>query len=312
MLTLLAAAITFVATLMITVGFYQASHGRKSRARVRIEALEAYSSAKAEGAVPLALRHQAGGWVERTHRDMERAGLALKFHEYLALRLMCALVLVAFGFLIGGGGGFALVIAIVLGLLGFMLPALWVRMRINRMVNRTNEQMEEMITMVSNSLRSGLGLLQAFDLASQQMQPPLSRELQRLIRDTRVGASLEEALVAMAERIGSYDLDVIVTAILIQRSVGSNLSEVLDKVAHTIRERARIKGEIQTLTAQKKLSGWIVGLLPLAFVGIIAISAPDYMEPLFTTGAGRLLLVLAAVLDIIGMLVIRRIVNVEV
>lgn len=312
MLTFLASAVAFLAALMITIGFYQASQSSKSRARARLEALEAYAAGPQAPVVPAALRQRGEGWAQRTRKDLDRAGLALKLHEYLALRAMSALVFVALAFLIGGGQGFALLIAAILGALGFMLPALWVRLRIQRMVHRMNEQLEEMITMVSNSLRAGFGLLQAFDLAAQQMQPPLATELKRLIRDTRMGASLEDALIAFGQRVESYDLDMIIIAILIQRSVGSNLSEVLDKVAHTIRERARIKGEIQTLTAQKKLSGWIVGLMPIALVAIIFIITPDYMEPLFTTGVGRLLLVVGATLDIIGLLIIRRIVNIEV
>jgi len=187
-----------------------------------------------------------------------------------------------------------------------------VRTRINRQLQKFNDQLEEMLSMVSNSLRAGFGLLQAFELADEQLQPPMSTELNRLLRDTRMGASLEEALENLSQRVGSYDLDVVITAILIQRSVGSNLSEVLDKVAHTIRERVRIKGEINTLTAQKKLSGWVIGLMPAAFVLMMMAINFEYMSLLFTDPLGRLLLVLAVVLDFIGIMMIRRIVTVDI
>ena len=131
-------------------------------------------------------------------------------------------------------------------------------------------------------------------------------------RDIRVGATLDDGLEAMRERVGSYDLNVIITAILIQRSVGSNLSEVLDKVAETIRERVRLKGEIKTLTSQKKLSGWVVGLLPVAIVLIILTINFEYMQPLFTTGTGRLLIATAVGLDIAGIISIRRIVSIDI
>jgi tight adherence protein B len=193
-----------------------------------------------------------------------------------------------------------------------MLPPFYVRMRISRQVRKFNSQLEEMITMVSNSLRAGFGLLQAFDLAAEQLQPPISTELNRLLRDIRVGATLEDALEAMSKRVGSYDLDVIITAILIQRSVGSNLAEVLEKVAYTIRERVRLKGEINTLTSQKKLSGLVVGLLPPAIMLIIMAMSFEYMEPLFTTGTGRVLLAIAVGLDIAGIVAIRRIVTIEI
>jgi tight adherence protein B len=127
-----------------------------------------------------------------------------------------------------------------------------------------------------------------------------------------MGATIEEALENLRGRVGSYDLDVIVTAILIQRSVGSNLSEVLEKVAHTIRERVRIKGEINTLTAQKRLSGFIIGLMPVAFVLMMLAINFEYMSLLFTDPVGRLLLILAVSLDVIGILIIKRIITVDI
>jgi tight adherence protein B len=140
----------------------------------------------------------------------------------------------------------------------------------------------------------------------------MSTELHRLLRDTRMGSSLESALEKMGERVGSYDLDVVITAMLIQRSVGSNLSEVLEKVAYTIRERARIKGEINTLTAQKRLSGWVIGLMPAAFIVLMLAISYDYMSVLFSDPAGRVLLLTAIILDAIGIMFIRRIVAVDI
>lgn len=310
-ITFAAAGAAFVAVLMITVGFYQATAGSRSRAQLRMDQLEAYSQPRETG-VPLALRQQGSAWAKRTLRDLERAGIALKLHEYMALRVLLAVAFAAVAFVVGGAQVFAAAMALILGVFGFMLPAIHLRVRIQQQINKLNDQLEEMITMVSNSLKAGFGLLQAFDLAAEQLQPPISTEMKRLIRDTRLGATLEDALESMGERVGSYDLDMVITAVLIQRSVGSNLSEVLDNVAHTIRERVRIRGEINTLTAQKRLSGWIVGLMPLAVIGLFFVTDPSYMSLLFTTGVGRLLLMLAAMLNIIGMLITRRIVSIEV
>jgi tight adherence protein B len=310
-LALIAAAAAFLGILLVVVGFFQA-RGSKSSTQRRLEILEAYSAPRADSPVPLALRDQTSAWSERTRTQLERAGLALKLHEYIALRLLVALVAFLVVLALGNGTSLAILLGILAGAVGFMLPAFYVRGRITRQVRKFNEQLEEMITMVSNSLRAGFGLLQGFELAAEQLQPPMSTELNRLLRDIRVGATLEDALEAMRERVGSHDLDVIITAILIQRSVGTNLSEVLDKVAHTIRERVRLKGEINTLTSQKKLSGWVVGLLPLAIVLIIMVMSFEYMEPLFTTSTGRLLLAIAVALDIAGIVAIRRIVSIEI
>jgi len=306
-----ASAAAFLGVLLIVVGFYQA-RGSKSRALRRLETLEAYSAPRTEHGVPLALPEQGSAWAERTRMQLERAGLAFKLHEYIALRVLVGLVAFAVVLLLGGGTPLGLLLGIPAGVAGYMLPAFYVRMRIGRQMRKFNEQLDGMLTMVSSSLRAGFGLLQALNLAAEQLQPPMSTELHRLQRDTRMGASIEEALENLRERVGSYDLDVIITAILIQRSVGSNLSEVLEKVAHTIRERVRIKGEINTLTAQKRLSGWIIGVMPAAFVIMMLTINFEYMSLLFTDPVGRLLLILAVALDIVGLLVIRRIVTVDI
>lgn len=306
-----ASAAAFLGVLLIVVGFYQA-RGGKSLTRRRLDMIEAYSAPRTDGSVPLALREQGSAWAERTRTQLERAGLALKLHEYIALRVLVGLGAFAIVLILGKGVALAFVVGIPVGLAGYMSPAFYVRMRITRQMQKFNDQLEGMLTMVSSSLRAGFGLMQALDLAAEQLQPPMSTELHRLLRDTRMGASIEEALEKLRERVSSYDLDVVITAILIQRSVGSNLSEVLDKVAHTIRERVRIKGEINTLTAQKRLSGWIIGLMPAAFVAMMLAINFEYMSLLFTDPVGRLLLILAVVLDIAGILMIRRIVSVDI
>ena len=310
-LALLGSTAAFLGVLLIVIGFYQA-RGGKSSAQRRLETLERYSAPQTEGAVPLALREQGSAWSERTRSQLERAGLALKLHEYVALRVLLALVAFVVVLALGNGHILAFLLGIVAGVVGYMLPAFYVRTRITRQVRKFNDQLADMLTMVANSLRAGFGLLQGLDLAAEQSQPPMSPELNHLLRDTRMGASIETALESMGERVGSYDMDVIITAILIQRSVGSNLSEVLEKVAHTIRERARIQGEINTLTAQKKLSGVVIGLMPPAVVLLMLAVNFSYMSALFADPLGRFLLVVAIVLDIVGILAIKRIVSVDI
>lgn len=312
-LAILGAAAAFFGVLFLVVGYFQAG-GRLALTaqRRRLEKLEIYTAPSVETSVPLALRQQGNAWAERTKTDLARAGLALKLHEYMAFRVLVAVAAFALVLLIGNSTGMAVAVGLAAAGVAFMVPALFVRRRISKQVDRFNDQLDEMLTMVSNSLRAGFGLLQAFDLAAEQSQPPMSTELHKLLRDTRMGSSLETALEKMGERVGSYDLDVVITAMLIQRSVGSNLSEVLEKVAHTIRERARIKGEINTLTAQKRLSGWIIGLMPAAFVTIMMAISFDYMSVLFTDPAGRMLLLVAVLLDAIGIVVIRRIVAIDI
>ncbi len=127
-----------------------------------------------------------------------------------------------------------------------------------------------------------------------------------------IGSSAEEALVALSERSGSYDLDIVVTAILVQRTVGGNLGEILDNVADTMRERIRIRGEIKTLTAQQKLTGLVIGFIPIGVGVLFQIMSPGYIEPLFTTFVGRMMIGVAVVLEVIGVMVIQRILDIEV
>jgi tight adherence protein B len=179
-------------------------------------------------------------------------------------------------------------------------------------LNKLENQLEETLTLTSNSLKAGFGLLQSLDLAAQQLEPPIAAELKRTLHDINVGSSTEDALLALDDRAGSYDLDIVITAILIQRSVGGNLAEILQTVAHTMRERARIRGHIRAVTSQQRMTGYILGVLPIAIMGILFLIANDYMMPLFTTIAGQVLLVGAGIMEFLGILLIRKILAIEV
>jgi tight adherence protein B len=255
-------------------------------------------------------------WADNVARDLERANLKLRVGEYLTLRLTVALLLFAVTIYIAGRGGIGLLAAMVAAVIGYLLPRWYVSRQVNSRTLKFNEQLVEALGLIANSLRSGFGLLQSMDLAAEQLDPPLATEFKRTINDINVGASFEDALMAFNERMQSNDLDIMITAILIQRTVGGNLSEVLDTVAHTMRERSRIKGEIRTLTAQQRMSGFIVGGLPVAIIGILtllaAVTGQNYMEILFTTNSGRIALLAAATLEGVGIMLIRRIVKIEV
>jgi tight adherence protein B len=173
-------------------------------------------------------------------------------------------------------------------------------------------QLVEPIQMLSSGLRAGFGLLQAMEAASEQISAPLSVEIRRTLRDTAMGASVDQALTALNERIGSPDFDIVITAVLIQRSVGGNLAEILDNVAHTMRERERIRGEIRTLTSQQRMTGYVIGGIPIGLLVIFGMISPEFTGTLFTDPLGRMMLGAAAVSETIGFVVIQKIVNIEV
>ncbi|MGD0766308.1 MAG: type II secretion system F family protein [Dehalococcoidia bacterium] len=255
-------------------------------------------------------------WTESVAGDLERANLGLRVGEYLTLRITVALLLFAVVMYASGRGTVGMLAGIAAGVVGFFLPRMYVKRRISSRLFKFDEQLVEALTLVANCLRSGFGFLQSMDLAAEQLKDPLSVEFKRTINDINVGASFEDALVALNDRIGSNDLDIVITAILIQRTVGGNLAEILDTVAHTMRERSRIKGELRTLTSQQKMSGYVVGGLPIVIIGILLIlgkmMGDTYIATLFTTNSGRLALVAASIMEGMGILIIRRILNIEV
>ena len=175
-----------------------------------------------------------------------------------------------------------------------------------------NRQLGDALIIIANSLRTGYSFMQAMDMVAREMKPPISSEFSRTVKEMNLGTTTEIALGNMAKRIDSEDLDLVFTAVLIQRQVGGNLSEVLDNIARTIRERVRIRGEIRTLTAQGRMSGLIVGLLPVAMGFVIYLLNPEYIRVLFSHPIGRLMLIAATVSQVIGIILIRRIVDIEI
>ena len=251
-------------------------------------------------------------WAAKTALSLDQADLRLRVGEFVALRVAMALLLFALVFMLIPSRPAAVVIGMALGVVGFHAPAFFVRHRKRSRLNKLESQLEEALTMTANSLKAGFGLLQSLELAAQQLEHPISTELQRTLHDINIGSSTEDALLAFSERATSYDLDIVITAILIQRSVGGNLAEILDTVAHTMRERARIRGHIKAVTAQQRMTGYILGALPIAIMFLLFLVSRDYITPLFTTVAGQVLLVGAGIMEFIGILLIRRILAIEV
>jgi len=150
------------------------------------------------------------------------------------------------------------------------------------------------------------------ELAAMQVADPIKGELEQYLSDTSLGAPSDEALERMAERVGSYDMDMLVSTILIQRTTGGNLSEILDNVAETIRERERLYGEIRALTASQRFAGFILSIYPMLLLLLFTALAPDIWTILFTDPTGRIVLAVAATLQVIGIITIRRLLRLEV
>ena len=212
-------------------------------------------------------------------------------------------------------------IVLLVGALDRLLPAAVLARTAARAAgsNAFNKQLPDTITLIANALRAGSSFLQAIELVVRESRPPISTEFGRVIREVNLGLPFEQALENMVRRVRSDDLELMATAISIQHQVGGNLAEILDSIAYTIRERVRIKGEIRTLTAQQRLSGYVVGFLPIALAGFLFVAAPGFMDPMFLNPpavlglpAGVVILIFGGFMMFIGFMFIRKIVDIEV
>jgi tight adherence protein B len=246
-------------------------------------------------------------FTSRVQRDLARADLRLRVAEYYYIRLGLALGLAAVLLLLRDP-----LSALVGALLGYFIPRMWVGRRISSRLNAFNKQLPDTISLLSNSLRAGSSFLQSIELVSRESPAPMGSEMGRVVREVNLGLSMEEALSNMVRRIKSDDLDLMVTAIGVQSQVGGNLAEILDTIAFTIRERVRIKGEIRTLTAQGRYSGYLVAFLPIAIMITLNFINPEFMQPLFTELIGQILLVVGGIMMAIGFFAIRKITDIKV
>ncbi len=247
-------------------------------------------------------------WALKLDMELERAGVQLKVSELVLIQGISA-VLTAFIVVLLTG----ILIAGALGLVvGVWLPHLWLQRKKAARLRRLQAQLPELISMLSGGLRAGFGLMQAVDQAATQLDPPLAVELHRMLRDMAIGSTAEEAFVALNQRVGSYDFDVVVTAILIQRATGGNLAEILDGVGHTIRERERVQGEVRALTSQQRMTGLVLIGLPVLLGLLFFVMNRPYMMPLFVTVPGRVMLAVGVAGEVLGWFVIRRILAIDV
>jgi tight adherence protein B len=260
-------------------------------------------------------------WGSNIARELARADLALKPSEFLAIRVAALVGLPLLAFVLGTfvpllGNPIAWIVAAVLG---YWLPGFWLGRRKARRLKAFNGNLADTIMLLANALRAGSSFLQAVELVVRETQPPMSTEFSRVIREVNLGLTTDEALANLNRRVRSDDLDLMTTAIAIQHQVGGNLAEILDTIAFTIRERVRIKGEIRTLTAQQRMSGYVVGGLPIGLVLLLSVIAPNFMAPMFQSPpeiaglpAGIIILAIGGFMMLIGFLLIRRIVDIEV
>ncbi len=279
-------------------------------ARKREEHGEREEKAKRrEGIVAAALNRAVEGrsFAESLSTQLAQANLKWTVGEFLVLTFLVSLLL---GLLFYALHRYVLIPVGIVG--GFFLPRIYLGMRRSQRLKAFNDQLSDALNLIVNSLRAGYSTAQALEVISSEMPAPISEEFGRVVLELQLGVPFDVAMANLLRRMPSEDMELIVTAMSVQREVGGNLAEVLDAISFTIRERVRIKGEIRTLTAQGRYTGYLITALPFVLATIIYLINPGFMGVLFTDPCGWLMIGISLVLIVIGYIVVSKIVNIEV
>jgi tight adherence protein B len=247
-------------------------------------------------------------FIEAARRRLDEAFVFIDPERVLRLAIVGVLVVPMVLWV--ATGGFVLPLAV--GVASVVLPGLAFGLILRRRRFKTVLQLPDVLLMIASSLRAGTSLQIALDLAIRETPAPLCQELAVVMRETRVGLALEDALESMARRLKMEEIDLVVTSMTIARDVGGNLAETLDRLAGTLRSKSIMEGKIRSLTSQGKLQGLIVGLLPIFLLLVLSGMVPDAMRPLVDEWWGWLTLGVIAMLELIGFLMIRKIIRIDV
>ena len=279
-------------------------------ARKRKERREREEKAeRREGVVVAAVNRAVAGrsFAESLSIQLAQANLKWTVGEFLVLTFLVSLLL---GLLFYALHRYVLIPVGIVG--GFFLPRIYLGMRRSQRLKAFNDQLSDALNLIVNSLRAGYSTGQALEVISNEMPPPISEEFGRVVLELQLGVPFDAAMANLLRRMPSEDMELIVTAMSVQREVGGNLAEVLDAISFTIRERVRIKGEIRTLTAQGRYTGYLITALPFVLATIIYLINPGFMGVLFTDPCGWLMIGISLVLIVIGYVIVSKIVNIEV
>lgn len=272
---------------------------------------EKKSKKKAEGPSALGAavdRAVAGrGFANTLATQLARADLKLTVGEYLVISATVALGAALLFYILNRP------VLIPVGFLGGLFgPRIYLAQRQSSRLKAFDSQLGDALNLMVNSLRAGYSTLQAMDVISKEMPEPISKEFGRVVMELQLGISFDTAMQNLVRRMPSPDLDLMITAMSVQREVGGNLAEVLDAISFTIRERVRIKGEIKVLVAQGRITGYLLTFLPFGLAGFLYLFNPGFIGPLFQDPCGWIMIGISLFLIVIGYVVISKIVNIEV
>ena len=252
-------------------------------------------------------KKQSGIISKRFSDSLEMSGIKLNANEFLTLWLITTIGPVLVGLLLS----MHVIAVAAMSIVGFAIPPFMVYNAKNKKEQLFNKQLSDAMTIMGNCMRAGYSFQQAMESVAKEMQPPISTEFGRVVKEINYGITMETALTNMVNRVNNKDLELLVAAVLTSAQVGANLSDLLDTIAETVTERIRMREEIQVMTAQGRLSGIIIGLLPVFIVIFMMVTNPSYFTDFVMTPIGRILLVAAVFMEIIGFIVINKIVDLK-
>lgn len=251
---------------------------------------------------------RADKMLKEAEVNLEELFLEFQAKRILYLTIILVVSLAFFGLVITR----SLIFSVLLAICGYFLPRLYFNVQRKRRLDNLNIQLISAIEMMGNALRSGSNLQQAIMLIQKEMGPPISQEFALITKEMSVGVVLEDALAHMSKRVGSNEFDIVVNATSIAKNTGGNLAEVYERIAKTIRDRNEMLGKIKALTAEGKMQGLLIGLLPFILAGLITLIDPQMMRPMYTTLLGNALIGIVIIMELMGGYFIKKIINIDV
>jgi tight adherence protein B len=314
--------LVFLVVLLLGAGGYfllAAGHPAKADVKKRLSLLE-LRNLKGED-LPEVLKNELLSDVPLLNRVLARLNFAVRIDRRLRQAdleirvgtfVLLSLILFAIAVIVGRILHWPAVVILLVGLGLFAIPNTYVdvkrRLRVKRFLNHFPDALE----MFARSLRAGHSFTGAIQLVGQEMPDPVGPEFRKVFDEQNLGIPLRQALIGMTDRVDTLDVKFFVTAILVQRETGGNLAEIIDKISYVIRERFRVQGQLKIFTAQARMSGFILALLPIGIAVMIGILNPEYLKPLWFERTGRIMIAVAVILQILGMLAIRKIIRIKI
>ena len=250
---------------------------------------------------------QRSDFGRQLQTELLRGGQMLRPSEFLIISAICAVT----GGIIGLQLGHSIVFGVMLAAVGAVAPYMQMKSKQTTRQRRISNQLPDALDLLSSSLRSGHSFLRGLQVVVSQMPPPITEEFERAIDEVRLGQSLELALNHIHERTANYDLELVISAVQTQLSIGGNLAEIMDNISDMIRQRVRLAGEIASATAEGKMSALILGGMPFAMAFLISVVSPGYLTPLFHNALGLMLLGVAGGMMLVGILIIKGMLNID-